>query len=684
MHCNPLPSRAFLFTSTLFVLFGLSTWLDINGVWVQLPLIVNSAPEGWSLPSYLTLAIAVANIGPLILMVLKLIFKQRLDERIFIYIEIIVGLISCALIAQYWNRTTNNRSLAFIILVFLLGTLDCTSTVTYSDYMKRYSHQLLNSLYLGESLTSLLPSLLALIQGVGGEAVCHTVNGTTNLSYPVYSRPRFSVQTYFWILFSIIFVSLLAFLMLEYSQVSKHFRAMHSKQRTCDVNSTYELAPTQLPVLAPTKMSNFTYYVLSSTSYFMCIILFGILPAIGTYTMLPYGQRAYYVSSLLLPLASPLSVGFILLRSIIRLPLILFLLLIGTCLSIYALIVASQSPCPVLHDTVGGAIIVISAYFLAQLIFNYLRLVIGNRVRQEYHKESGLFWLGAISQMGDETANIENQQPAANKQVFDSSKSLQNLGAGDTELLVQFLTQDEADEAMKNLSVGGEVEYQQWYHMPNRKKVSDPLLKLKRIKRALANKTDDGLIPYYRFPVNDQNRYGILVPMTPTIEKIRQKIIEKTGVEVNHCVILLYRNTDDCIGFHKDKTLDLDEDAPIISLSLGCERPYILRDDIFKPTIEQEFKLPHGALLRLGPKTNATYYHSIRQLTKSEELSTDNDLTSPRISLTFRKVLTFKDENDQVYGKGAQYQTLNWPEALNGKHRYDKELELSLLEVIDN
>ncbi|CAF0823511.1 unnamed protein product [Didymodactylos carnosus] len=123
MHCNPLPSRAFLFTSTLFVLFGLSTWLDINGVWVQLPLIVNSAPEGWSLPSYLTLAIAVANIGPLILMVLKLIFKQRLDERIFIYIEIIVGLISCALIAQYWNRTTNNRSLAFIILVFLLGKI---------------------------------------------------------------------------------------------------------------------------------------------------------------------------------------------------------------------------------------------------------------------------------------------------------------------------------------------------------------------------------------------------------------------------------------------------------------------------------------------------------------------------------------------------------------------------------
>ena len=222
-RCNV--TRSFYLTALLLVVFALSTWLDINGVWVELPLIVNQAPEGWALPSYLTLAIAISNIGPLIIILFKIIFKERLNERIFIYIEIIVGIISCALIAEYWNKTSyfagQQRSVFFIILVFLLGTLDTTSTVTYADYMKRYNSKLLNALYLGESLTSLIPSILASIQGVGGEAICRE-----NSTYPEYSAPRFSVQVYFWIFVGLIFLSLVAFLILEFSNIAKSCRTI--------------------------------------------------------------------------------------------------------------------------------------------------------------------------------------------------------------------------------------------------------------------------------------------------------------------------------------------------------------------------------------------------------------------------------------------------------------------------
>jgi alkylated DNA repair dioxygenase AlkB len=121
--------------------------------------------------------------------------------------------------------------------------------------------------------------------------------------------------------------------------------------------------------------------------------------------------------------------------------------------------------------------------------------------------------------------------------------------------------------------------------------------------------------------VNDQNRFGILAPITPTIEYIRQKIVARTGIEFNHCVILLYRDADDCIGFHQDKTLDLDESAPIASVSLGRERPYALRDNPLKPTHEQQFIFPHGALLLLGPKTNEQFYHSVKQVEKVSFLS---------------------------------------------------------------
>lgn len=393
----------FYITAFLLVIFALSTWLDINGVWVELPLIVNKAPEGWSLPSYLTLAIAISNIGPLIIIVFKLIFKEHLNERIFIYIEIIVGIISCALIAEYWNKTSyfigQQRSVFFIILVFLLGTLDTTSTVTYADYMKRYNPKLLNALYLGESLTSLLPSILASIQGVGGEATCRG-----NSTYPEYSSPRFSVQVYFWIFVGIIFLSLFAFLILEFSSIAKIYQTRLHYTSSKVANSDelpMSSEPISMVLTTDLSMTKRTYHTFLFFGFFSSIILFGILPSIGTYAVLPYSQRAYYISSIILPLSNPLSVLIgLFVRSILKCITVSILFIFAVCFSVYVMIVSFLSPCPPLHDTPGGGILVISCYFFAHLLFQYIRLVIGNRIRQEYPRESGLFWFGATSQMG--------------------------------------------------------------------------------------------------------------------------------------------------------------------------------------------------------------------------------------------------------------------------------------------
>ena len=57
------------------MLFALASWIDINGLWVELPLLVEQSPEGWSLPSYLTIIIQVkyriCNIHNVVLMVCK-------------------------------------------------------------------------------------------------------------------------------------------------------------------------------------------------------------------------------------------------------------------------------------------------------------------------------------------------------------------------------------------------------------------------------------------------------------------------------------------------------------------------------------------------------------------------------------------------------------------------------------
>ena len=45
--------------SLLITLFGMGSWIAINGVMAELPLLVAKLPEGWNLPTYLVLIIQV-------------------------------------------------------------------------------------------------------------------------------------------------------------------------------------------------------------------------------------------------------------------------------------------------------------------------------------------------------------------------------------------------------------------------------------------------------------------------------------------------------------------------------------------------------------------------------------------------------------------------------------------------
>ena len=52
-------------THLLVLFFGAGAWIAVNGIWVELPIIVKALPESWNLPSYLTLITQAGNIGPI-------------------------------------------------------------------------------------------------------------------------------------------------------------------------------------------------------------------------------------------------------------------------------------------------------------------------------------------------------------------------------------------------------------------------------------------------------------------------------------------------------------------------------------------------------------------------------------------------------------------------------------------
>ena len=243
----------------------------------------------------------------------------------------------------------------------------------------------------------------------------------------------------------------------------------------------------------------------------------------------------------------------------------------------------------------------------------------------------------------------------------EGRRPVRGLGAGDSVWMPAFLSADAAAEALARLAPGGEVAYQQWYHMPDRKHADRPLRPLRRIKAAMAVGADaDGWIPHYRFPVNDQQRYGVTSPMTPLVDQLRGLAEAAAETAFNHAVVLCYRDGSDAIGLHKDKMLDLDPAAPIFTISLGASRSWLLRDDIHRPTRASELVLTSGSAFLLGPQTNLEFYHSIPQ---------DLLATGMRISVTFRRAATFRRLDGTLRGQGAAHPGLNWPTTLRGAHR---------------
>ena len=221
-----------LTTYFLFCVFGVGSWIAINGVWAELPILVITQPECFKLAATLTLIIQIANIGPLVYSVVKVIW-HRLHLRDFnlevaaVFVIVGVGIVSSLLLGIFWNQTAviggKSSSFALYILAFSLALVDCTSSVVFVPFMKHYPSQYLTGLYIGEGLSGMLPSITALIQGSVNDSLrCVPGNETyTDISH---LGIRFSPNVYFSLLAVVMVMCCLAFTGLLVIPVSRKAR----------------------------------------------------------------------------------------------------------------------------------------------------------------------------------------------------------------------------------------------------------------------------------------------------------------------------------------------------------------------------------------------------------------------------------------------------------------------------
>jgi alkylated DNA repair dioxygenase AlkB len=129
------------------------------------------------------------------------------------------------------------------------------------------------------------------------------------------------------------------------------------------------------------------------------------------------------------------------------------------------------------------------------------------------------------------------------------------------------------------------------------------------------------------FEYRYSNSSKTALPFTPDLLNLKHTIESISGESYNSCLLNLYHNGEEGMGWHSDAEPELKKEGAIASISFGAERKFN-----FKHKITQEKKqivLNHGSLLVMKSTTQEFWQHQLPPSKKIKE---------PRVNLTFRTI----------------------------------------------
>ncbi|XP_075995393.1 solute carrier family 52, riboflavin transporter, member 2-like [Genypterus blacodes] len=394
-------------THGLMALFAMGSWVSVNSLWVELPVVVNVLPEAWNLPAYLSVLIALGNVGPIAVTITHHCAPGRLNERLVIHCIQLLAVVASGFLAVFWSHTVTiageERSLPFLICTFVLALVCCTSTVTFLPFMFSYPPQYIRTFFIGQGLSALFPCIVALAQGVS-KMECKTVNGTV---HPEQFEENFPAQNFFWFLFVMLSVSALSFLALTRRQTAAQPPQESDYSNAATPNKEEETLPLrnggtpesegQLQAPTQTFWSPYNVYLLMLLAVSNALTN-GVLPSVQSFTCLPYGSLTFHLSVVLGNIANPVAcflAMFFVLRSAAGLG---FMSLAGGVFAAYLMALAALSPCPPLLGSSSGVALVVLSWIVFTGLFSYLKVVIGTLLHEAGH--AALLWCGISIQAG--------------------------------------------------------------------------------------------------------------------------------------------------------------------------------------------------------------------------------------------------------------------------------------------
>lgn len=384
-----LPERGNTFVIVLIIMFGQGSWIALNGLWVELPVLVSlGIPEGFNIATWLVLIIQLANVGPLLFTIINYLTPSQFHLELQTnYIITALGAVVTFLLIFLWDEysvwklTGKTHSTALLICAFVLSIVDCTSSVAFTPFMSRFKSVYVTWYFIGEGFSALTPSIFALVQGVASNAECIAnqtfiyENDTHEIRcFSWVSRqkaPRFGPGIYFTFLFAMAAACFTSFLLLNILPLSRREQQVTDSTNQSKANDSYQyemvadgdIKQTKSNIGTPVPKKPIRFYLSVFTILGIVNALSNsVLPSVQSFSAGAYGLKTYLVAATLACVSKPLAAFFVLVKPMNKLLFVGGVALLGISVGSYCMLTAFMSPSPPMQQTATGRALIVSQF----------------------------------------------------------------------------------------------------------------------------------------------------------------------------------------------------------------------------------------------------------------------------------------------------------------------------------
>ena len=390
-------------TYALVAILSTMPMLTGFGVMVEAPQLVAILPEGWALPSYISLTQQAGKVLSLLVTAAVSCISCDSKDVSIIYMAALLTLSCYVLLAIFWEETSliagAQHSTALIVLLSFIFLADSTCSIFCLGFMANFKAQYMSSFYLGLHCSGLVASVLGFIQGVpeqpspicNGSDTDSVVDPDPTGNAVSVEEPRFSVSVYFVLLACLDVLSITAFTLINFLPVFLKDRTSANKASTESVETSEEEAIQQKDAgkgfSKPDKQTK-PNVVSSDTSepvaekpvanvaadkvtveMVILIALFAgsaailaiVLPLLS-YACMPYGANIFGIAVNTKLAVKPLAPVTVLFTPNITTRVLVGITLPGLLSAAYVVFVAAKSPHPPLQGQTMGEILVVSLF----------------------------------------------------------------------------------------------------------------------------------------------------------------------------------------------------------------------------------------------------------------------------------------------------------------------------------